>query len=68
MPVVDPAVRTAVRTLGAQLLLLAALPANVTLTGAALVASAVSPAPEVMPARRRTVLVSGGKMTKALHL
>lgn len=68
MPVVDPAVRTAVRTLGAQLLLLAALPANAALTGAALVTSAVSPAPKVMPARRRTVLVSGGKMTKALQL
>ena len=56
------------KTLGAQALLLSMLPANLALTGAALVRSAVRPAPREVAARPRTILISGGKMTKALQL
>jgi hypothetical protein len=63
------ALRTTARSLGAQALLLAALPANLALTGAALARSAVvGPPPRETPERPRTVLLSGGKMTKALTL
>ncbi|WP_433799140.1 ATP-grasp enzyme [Actinomycetospora sp. CA-084318] len=57
------------RSLGMQALLAAALPANLAVTAGALLYSAVvgKPARE-RPDRPRTVLVSGGKMTKALAL
>jgi hypothetical protein len=62
-------VASAARTLGAQALLLAALPANLAVTAAALARSAVVGVPaRETPERPRTVLVSGGKMTKALAL
>ena len=73
-------VRTAARTVGALALLQLALPANAALTGAALVRgafrgrrsaprSATTPgAASVTSAAPRTVMVSGGKMTKALQL
>jgi predicted ATP-grasp superfamily ATP-dependent carboligase len=57
-----------VRTLGALALLSAALPANLAVTAAALVRSALTPQPRATADRPRTVLVSGGKMTKALAL
>ena len=59
---------TAARTLGLLALLLAALPANLVLTGTALAVGALTAEPVVEAAPRRTVLVSGGKMTKALQL
>jgi carbamoylphosphate synthase large subunit len=67
--VTRPAAVTAARTLGAQALLAAALPANLAVTAAALARSAVVGVPaRETPERPRTVLVSGGKMTKALAL
>ncbi|MGL4745464.1 MAG: hypothetical protein ACRCXL_13905 [Dermatophilaceae bacterium] len=60
--------RTALRTTGMLVLLTAALPANLAITAVALARSAVRPASREVPERRRTVLVSGGKMTKALQL
>ncbi|CAN5492351.1 hypothetical protein BH10ACT1_BH10ACT1_03980 [soil metagenome] len=64
------AVRTAAKTIGAELLLLGALPFNLGVTAAALVRSLVAPAPptEVPAAGSKTILISGGKMTKALQL
>lgn len=56
------------KTVGALLLLQLALPVNLALTGAALVASAVAPPRRAFVDRPRTILVSGGKMTKALTL
>jgi hypothetical protein len=60
---------SAARTLGTQALLAAALPANLAVTAVALARGAVvgTPARET-PTRPRTVLISGGKMTKALAL
>ena len=59
---------TVARTAGALGLLAAALPANLAVTGAALLRSAVVRSPARAPVSGRTVLVSGGKMTKALAL
>jgi predicted ATP-grasp superfamily ATP-dependent carboligase len=57
------------KTLGALTLLQLALPLNAALTGTVLLADALTrDPPRAEPARRRTVLISGGKMTKALHL
>ncbi|GGF50645.1 hypothetical protein GCM10011519_25760 [Marmoricola endophyticus] len=61
--------RARARTLGALALLTTALPANLVLTGAALARGAVRGRPTpATPARRRTVLLTGGKMTKSLTL
>ncbi len=61
--------RVAPKTLGALALLTAALPANLAVTAVALTRSAVARPPNRATAgRSRTVLVSGGKMTKALAL
>lgn len=64
--------RATARTLGALGLLGAALPASLALTGAALVARTVLPDPygadRPADGPPRTVLLSGGKMTKALAL
>jgi hypothetical protein len=58
----------AVRTLSALALLTAALPANLTVTGVALLRRlGIRPQREVAD-RPRTILISGGKMTKALQL
>ena len=54
------------RTVGALLLLLAALPLNLLVTAMALLRGVR--APRETPAHPRTVLISGGKMTKALQL
>ncbi|HEY2220777.1 ATP-grasp enzyme [Actinomycetospora sp.] len=63
------ALRRTAKTLGMQALLLTALPANLVVTGAALARAAVVGAPpRETPERPRTVLLSGGKMTKALAL
>jgi len=56
------------KTLGALGLLLLALPFNLALTVAALLRSAVVRAPRAVAAEPRTIMVSGGKMTKALQL
>lgn len=57
------------RTLGMLGLLTAALPANLAVTGATLAARAVRPpTPRQRVDTPRTVLLSGGKMTKALQL
>lgn len=56
------------KTLGAQALLLAALPFTLALTGAALLRCAVVPRRRGVAAAPKTVMISGGKMTKALAL
>ncbi len=62
-------VRIAAKTLGALALLQLALPLNAALTGTVLLVDSLSPAPaRGTPDRRRTVLISGAKMTKALQL
>ena len=58
----------AAKTLGALLLLEAALPVSLALTGAALLRSLVVTPARSTAAQPRTVLLSGGKMTKALQL
>jgi predicted ATP-grasp superfamily ATP-dependent carboligase len=64
---VSTAVDTAksVAALGA---LTAVLPVNLAVTGAALAAGLLRPPVRVVAAEPRTILVSGGKMTKALQL
>ena len=56
------------KTLGMQALLLSMLPVNLALTGAALVRSTIAPARRQVAAEPRTILISGGKMSKALQL
>ncbi|HEY0813141.1 MAG TPA: ATP-grasp enzyme, partial [Pseudonocardia sp.] len=56
------------QTLGALGLLLLALPFNLALTGLALLRGLVVREPLITADRPRTVLISGGKMTKALQL
>ncbi|MCH1865760.1 hypothetical protein [Nocardioides sp. CFH 31398] len=65
-----PGLPPRLRTLGALALLGAALPANAAVTaGAAVVGAALgAPAPPEPAGGRRTVMLSGGKMTKALQL
>src|SRR6201994_2440592 len=55
-------------TLGVRGLLLLALPLNLTLTAVALLRSSVVTRPRPVAGRPRTIMVSGGKMTKALQL
>ena len=63
------AAATLARTAGTLALLQATLPVDTVLTGLALAARAVRPSGPPPPATgRRTVLLSGGKMTKALVL
>ena len=61
-------VRVVPKTLGALGLLLLALPLNLALTAAAVVRSAIVKNTRTAAIRPKTVMVSGGKMTKALHL
>ena len=56
------------KTLGALALLTAALPANAALTAAALLRGLVVRPRRVQAAEPKTILISGGKMTKALQL
>jgi len=56
------------KTLGVLSLLLLALPLNLILTCVALLRSVLVKAPRAAAARPRTIMVSGGKMTKALQL
>ncbi len=56
------------KTLGVLGLLLLALPLNLTLTAVALLRSSVVTRPRPVAGRPRTIMVSGGKMTKALQL
>ncbi|SEQ28877.1 ATP-grasp domain-containing protein [Microlunatus flavus] len=58
----------AARTVGALGLLSLALPLNAAVSTVALGYAAVVPLRRAQAARPRTVLVSGGKMTKSLHL
>ena len=60
--------RSSLRTVGVLGLLLAALPVNATLTGAALLRGLAVPPRRDQAADAKTVLISGGKMTKALQL
>ena len=60
--------RTAVKTLSALALLTAALPANLAVIGVALLRSLVVRPRQGVADRPRTILISGGKMTKALQL
>jgi len=68
MPASGGRVRVVPKTLGVLGLLALALPLNLTLTAAALLRSAFVKAPAAVAARPKTVMVSGGKMTKALQL
>ncbi|WP_375493614.1 ATP-grasp enzyme [uncultured Jatrophihabitans sp.] len=64
-----PRLHRTARTLGALALLQLAAPANAALTGTVLLAGRLTRDPPPRePARRRTVLLSGGKMTKSLQL
>jgi predicted ATP-grasp superfamily ATP-dependent carboligase len=60
--------RTVPKTVGVLALLQLALPANLALTAVALVRSAVVKPRREVAANPKTILVSGGKMTKALQL
>jgi predicted ATP-grasp superfamily ATP-dependent carboligase len=60
--------RDTARTLGVLALLSLSLPANTLVTGAALVGGVFRPRRTPLAERPRTVMVSGGKMTKALQL
>lgn len=68
MSAVDPRVWITARTVGALALLSAALPVNLAVTGAALARLMIVPSTTARAERPRTILVSGGKMTKALAL
>ncbi|MEP7088653.1 MAG: hypothetical protein ABI776_00990 [Nocardioidaceae bacterium] len=69
MPSPSRRLRVVPKTVGTLALLQAALPLNLALTGAALLRSrVVGTTPRRTAAHPRTVLVSGGKMTKALQL
>jgi hypothetical protein len=63
-----PRLLTVPKTAGVLILLLLVLPLNVLLTYIALVRSVIVAAPRPVAARPRTIMVSGGKMTKALQL
>ncbi|MET3804693.1 hypothetical protein ABIB25_001688 [Nakamurella sp. UYEF19] len=60
--------RTVGRTVGVLALLQVALPVNLALTAVALVRSSVIRKPQQTVSRPRTIMVSGGKMTKSLQL
>lgn len=60
---------TAARTVGVLALLTAAFPVNLTVTGVALLRTLIAPPRRpTAAAHPRTVMISGGKMTKALQL
>ncbi|AFY93858.1 ATP-grasp domain-containing protein [Chamaesiphon minutus] len=59
---------TSVKTVATLMLLLLVLPLNLTLTAIALLRSAIIKPPRTIAADPKTILISGGKMTKALQL
>jgi hypothetical protein len=61
-------VGSSLRTVGVLLLLLLALPFTLALTGVALIVASVTASARRPAPSGRTVLISGGKMTKALQL
>jgi predicted ATP-grasp superfamily ATP-dependent carboligase len=61
-------IRVAVKTIGTLGLLQAALPVNAALTGVALLRSLIVKPPTPRASHPKTILISGGKMTKALQL
>lgn len=61
-------VRSSGKTVATLALLQAALPLNAAVTAASLLAGWLAPASPTRPSAERTVLISGGKMTKALQL
>ena len=60
--------KTIVKTVATLLLLLAVLPLNLGLTAIALLRAIVVKPPRVTASHPKTILISGGKMTKALQL
>jgi hypothetical protein len=60
--------RTVPKTVGTLVLLQLALPFNLVVTGAALLRSAIVPPARKPSPTAKTVLISGGKMTKSLQL
>jgi ATP-grasp domain len=62
------AMTTIVKTVATLMLLLFALPLNLTVTAIALLRSAVVKPSRMIAADAKTILISGGKMTKALQL
>lgn len=61
-------IRTVVKTLATLLLLLLALPLNLALTAVAMLRAVVVKPRRTVTSHPRTILVSGGKMTKSLQL
>jgi predicted ATP-grasp superfamily ATP-dependent carboligase len=61
-------VRTVVKTVATLLLLLFVLPLNLMITAIALLRAMVVKPPRMVAAYPKTILISGGKMTKALQL
>ena len=61
-------VMNALKTIATLLLLLVALPVDLALTAVALLRGLLLRSPQQTSADRKTVLISGGKMTKALQL
>ncbi len=68
MTSVPTRVRTVAKTVGTLALLQSALPFNLAFTGVALLRSRVRPPSRATAETPKTVLISGGKMTKALQL
>jgi predicted ATP-grasp superfamily ATP-dependent carboligase len=69
MPANRRSVKAVPKTLGVLSLLLLALPVNLALTAVAVLRlSFVKPPRRAVPARPKTIMISGGKMTKALLL
>jgi carbamoylphosphate synthase large subunit len=65
---VDVPVALIVRTVGALALLSLALPLNLAVTGAALIVSSLVGTSRQTATEPKTIMISGGKMTKALQL
>jgi hypothetical protein len=62
------AMTTSVKTVATLMLLLLVLPLNLVVTAIALLRSAVFQPPRTLASDPKTILISGGKMTKALQL
>jgi hypothetical protein len=64
----EMAMTTIIKTVATLMLLLLVLPLNIALTAIALLRSAVVQPPKTIASDPKTILISGGKMTKALQL